>query len=51
VYPPVTDDNALIEELQPYRNDKGNLAFPLNQPISDELIGRVADALSKQYAK
>jgi uncharacterized protein YdhG (YjbR/CyaY superfamily) len=51
VYPPVTDDKALIEELQPYRNEKGNLAFPLNQPIPYELIARLARALSKQYAK
>jgi uncharacterized protein YdhG (YjbR/CyaY superfamily) len=50
VYPPVTDDKALIEELQPYCNEKGNLAFPLNQPIPYELIGRVARALSNQYA-
>ncbi len=51
VYPPVTDDKALAEELQPYRNEKGNLAFPLDSPIPYELIGRVARALSIQYAK
>ena len=50
VYPPVTSDKALIRELAPYRGDKGNLKFPLNQPLPFELIGRVAKALSKQYA-
>lgn len=51
VYPPVTDNKALVEELRPYRNEKGNLAFPLNQPMPYELIGRVSRALSSQYAK
>jgi uncharacterized protein YdhG (YjbR/CyaY superfamily) len=50
VYPPVTEDKRLIKELQTYRNEKGNLAFPFDQPIPFELIGRVAVALSKQYA-
>jgi uncharacterized protein YdhG (YjbR/CyaY superfamily) len=50
VYPPVTDDKALVEELQPYRNEKGNLAFPLDRSIPYELIERVARALSIQYA-
>ncbi len=50
VYPPATDDAALVKELKPYRNEKGNLAFPLDQPIPYELIGRVARALSNQYA-
>ncbi len=49
VYPPVTDDEALVEALASYRNEKGNLAFPLNKPMPYELIGRVAVALSKQY--
>jgi uncharacterized protein YdhG (YjbR/CyaY superfamily) len=51
VYPPVTDNGALVEELLPYRNEKGNLAFALDRPIPYELIGRVARALSNQYAK
>jgi uncharacterized protein YdhG (YjbR/CyaY superfamily) len=50
VYPPVRGDMALIEATARYRNQKGNLAFPLNQPIPYELIGRVAVALSKQYS-
>jgi uncharacterized protein YdhG (YjbR/CyaY superfamily) len=49
VYPPVTRDAALIEELAPYRGPKGNLIFPLNQPLPVELIGRVAVALHREY--
>ena len=51
VYPPVTDDLQLIEALKPFRNQKGNLAFPLDRPIPYDLIGRVADALARQYAR
>lgn len=50
IYPPVTDA-ALIEELAPYRNEKGNLAFPLNKPLPFNLVGRVAVALHHQYAQ
>jgi uncharacterized protein YdhG (YjbR/CyaY superfamily) len=51
VYPPVTQDVALIEELAPFRNEKGNLSFPLDQPLPIELIGRVAVALNREYEK
>ncbi len=50
IYPPVTGDKSLIEATARFRNEKGNLAFPLDQPIPYELIGRVAVVLSKQYA-
>ena len=49
VYPPVTGDKLLIEATARYRNEKGNLAFPLDQPIHYELIDKLAVALSKQY--
>jgi uncharacterized protein YdhG (YjbR/CyaY superfamily) len=51
IYPPVTRDADLISELAPYRGEKGNLSFPLNQPLPLELIGRVALALHREYAK
>lgn len=51
VYPPVTEDKALIAELAPYRNEKGNLTFKYKEPIPYELIGRVAAALAKEYAR
>lgn len=51
VYPPVTQDDALIQELAPYRGDKGNLSFPLDQPLPIDLIGRVALALYREYER
>jgi uncharacterized protein YdhG (YjbR/CyaY superfamily) len=51
VYPPVTQDAALVKELSPYRNRKGNLSFPLNQPLPIDLIGRVAFALHQEYER
>lgn len=49
IFPPVTHDAALIEETAPFRGPKGNLSFPLSQPLPLELIGRVAVALAAQY--
>jgi uncharacterized protein YdhG (YjbR/CyaY superfamily) len=49
IYPPVTADDALVAELLPFSGEKGNLKFPLSQPIPYELIGRVVDALAGQY--
>ena len=51
VYPPVREDKKLIAELAPYSNEKGNLTFKYNEPIPYELIGRVAVALAKEYAR
>lgn len=47
VYPPVRGDAKLEKELQRYRGEKGNLKFPLNEPMPYELIGRVAKALAR----
>ncbi len=44
-------DTDLEEALLPYRGEKGNLKFPLDQPMPYELIGRVAEALARQYKK
>ena len=51
IYPPVKGDSKLQKELLPYRGEKGNLKFPLDEPIPYELIGRVAGALSKEHSK
>lgn len=48
IYPPVAADNELIDKLQPYRGEKGNLSFPLDAPLPIELIGQAALALSRQ---
>lgn len=50
VYPPVTGDKSLMEATARYRNEKGNLSFPLDETMPFELIGKVAIALSKQYS-
>lgn len=50
IYPPVTQDQELIAALGPFRNDKGNLRFPLQRPLPYELIGRVAAALAREHA-
>ncbi len=42
IYPPVHGDAALLQALAPYRGDKGNLSFPLDQAVPYELIRRVA---------
>ncbi len=49
IYPPVKNDRKLIEKLQPYRNEKGNLSFPLNKPLPADLIALVAKALHNEY--
>lgn len=51
VYPPVTDDPALIVVIARYRGPKGNLSFCLNEELPLDLIGRVAEALAAQYAR
>lgn len=49
IYPPVKNDQALIKALASFRNEKGNLQFPLNQAMPYELIARVVLALAKEY--
>lgn len=51
IYPPVTQDDRLIRELAPYRNEKGNLAFPFDEALPIDLIGRVAQALFRDHKK
>ena len=50
IYPPVTQDAALIAETAPFRGPKGNLSFPYAQELPLELIGRIAEALARQYS-
>jgi uncharacterized protein YdhG (YjbR/CyaY superfamily) len=50
IYPPVRGDAKLIQQLKPYANAKGNLRFPLSEPMPYPLITRVAKALAKSYA-
>lgn len=50
IYPPLRDDKQLRTALEPYANAKGNLSFPLDEPIPYDLITRLAKALARQYA-
>ena len=47
IYPPVKADAALFRELLRYRGEKGNLKFPLGEPMPYALIKRVASALAR----
>ncbi len=46
IYPPVVGDDSLSTALLPYRGEKGNLKFPLDQPMPYDLIERVVRALA-----
>jgi uncharacterized protein YdhG (YjbR/CyaY superfamily) len=41
LYPPTRGDAAIEEAAAPYAGEKGNLRFPLDQPIPYELIERI----------
>lgn len=49
IYPPVRADTRLVKALAAYSNDKGNLRFPLDEPMPFPLIARIAKALAKQH--
>lgn len=51
IYPPLQADKDLVHELAPWRGPKGNLQFPLNQPIPDALIRRIVLALAREYGR
>jgi uncharacterized protein YdhG (YjbR/CyaY superfamily) len=51
IYPPVENDENLVEALGPFRGERGNLRFPLDQPMPYDLISRVVQALSEQHSK
>jgi uncharacterized protein YdhG (YjbR/CyaY superfamily) len=41
LYPPVTGDEKLQADIARYRGEKGNLKFPLDEPIPYALITRI----------
>jgi len=47
-YPPVRGDARLMKAVSPYAGEKGNLRFPLEQPIPYDLIRRIAKFRAKQ---
>jgi uncharacterized protein YdhG (YjbR/CyaY superfamily) len=48
IYPPVRGDEKLLAKLSPYRGEKGNLKFPLDEPIPYDLITKVVKFRIKQ---
>jgi len=48
LYPPVTGDAGLQKAVSGYAGEKGNLRFPLDQPIPYGLIERVIKLRVKQ---
>jgi uncharacterized protein YdhG (YjbR/CyaY superfamily) len=48
VFPPVSGDARLEQSLEPYAGPKGNLRFPMDQPIPYALIRRIVKFRLKQ---
>jgi uncharacterized protein YdhG (YjbR/CyaY superfamily) len=49
MYPPVRGDEKLNKELARYRGEKGNLKFPLDEPMPYELIAKVVKFRVKEH--
>jgi uncharacterized protein YdhG (YjbR/CyaY superfamily) len=48
LYPPISGDKALEKAVARYAGPKGNLQFPLDEPIPDDLIERIVKLRVKQ---
>ena len=48
LYPPVRGDARLIQAVKPYAGPKGNLRFPLDQPMPYTLIAKIVRLRMKQ---
>lgn len=48
LYPPISGDKGLEQALARYAGPKGNLQFPLNEPIPHDLIARIVKLRVKQ---
>jgi uncharacterized protein YdhG (YjbR/CyaY superfamily) len=51
LYPPISGDKALEKAVAPYAGPKGNLQFPLDEPIPYDLIERIVKIRVKQDAE
>jgi uncharacterized protein YdhG (YjbR/CyaY superfamily) len=49
IYPPVQGDEKLSKEIARYRGEKGNLKFPLDEPIPYALIRRLVKFRVKEH--
>lgn len=50
-YPPVRGDARLQKAVSAYAGDKGNLKFPIDQPIPYGLIGKIVKLKAKQNSQ
>jgi uncharacterized protein YdhG (YjbR/CyaY superfamily) len=48
LYPPVRGDAAIQKAVAPYAGEKGNLRFPLDEPIPYALITRIVKLRLRQ---
>jgi uncharacterized protein YdhG (YjbR/CyaY superfamily) len=48
LYPPISGDKALEKAIARYAGPKGNLQFPLDEPIPYDLIERIVKLRAKQ---
>jgi uncharacterized protein YdhG (YjbR/CyaY superfamily) len=48
VYPPVRGDARLVKAVSRYAGEKGNLRFPLDEPIPYDLIERIVKLRARQ---
>jgi uncharacterized protein YdhG (YjbR/CyaY superfamily) len=49
LYPPMKGDAKLEKETARYAGEKGNLQFPLSEPMPYALIGRIAKFKAKEH--
>jgi len=49
LFPPVRGDEKLHKATAPYRGEKGNLKFRLDEPIPYALISRIVKFRAKQH--
>lgn len=48
LYPPIAGNKTIEKAIAKYAGPKGNLQFPLDEPIPYELIGRIVKLRVKQ---
>jgi len=48
MYPPISGDKSLEKAIARYAGPKGNLQFPLDEPIPYDLIERIVKLRVKQ---
>src|SRR5438270_4436992 len=49
LFPPVRGDAKLVKATARYANEKGNLRFPLDEPIPYDLIKQIVSYRRKQH--